>query len=75
MRKFFCWLTGGHRYDDGRLTCGYDSFIGAYVRNRCAKCGKEYIATIDLHALIGRELAEYGNRYRLDVRKDGADND
>ena len=38
-------------------------------------CGKEYIATIDLHAMVERDIAEYAKRHRLDVRKDGADNE
>ena len=74
MKRLFCWLTGGHKYNDANLTCAYDSFIGAFVRNRCVKCGKEYIGLIDLKAILEKDMEEYAERHSLDVRKDGADN-
>ena len=40
MNKVFCWLTGGHRYDDSRSMATYDYTLDRIsVKNRCVKCG------------------------------------
>lgn len=79
MNKFFCWLTGGHKYEDKNLESSYLLFTRQYLMvNRCVKCGKIYTATIDADAIIKRDLEEYAKRHRLPityVRKDGADNE
>ena len=71
MNKFFCWLTGGHKYEDKNLESAYSPYTGQQlIVNRCAKCGYKHVAVIDLHALIEREVEEFKKRRR----KDGADN-
>ena len=47
MNRFFCLLTGGHRYADINMIVIHDPIFRTYkVKNYCVKCGKPY--TIDL---------------------------
>ena len=79
MNKFFCWLTGGHRYEDKNLESAYCPFTRqSLMVNRCVKCGEIYTATINTDAIIKRDLEEYAKRHGLPktyVRKDGAYNE
>lgn len=68
MNKFFCWLTGGHKYADKNLLVCRDKSINLNqysFSNRCVKCGKRYIFNLDLDRLIKAEMEEYERRKTL----------
>lgn len=57
MNRLFCWLTGGHRYNDGNLVTHTDHktrYTG--LSNHCIKCGKRYSYLIDTEKLIQAEM-------------------
>ena len=73
MNRLFCWLTGGHRYADNTLETEYVPYKGEHsmlIKNRCAKCGKEFIANFDIDKILYMDIVEFLRR-----RKDGADNE
>lgn len=40
LKKFWCWITGGHTYADRNLQCCRDEVKMMFrYRNRCCKCG------------------------------------
>lgn len=57
MKRFICWLTGGHIYHDLTLEVKRDPYSRKTVfKNRCLKCGKEYKFECNLDPIIAREL-------------------
>lgn len=55
MNKFFCLLTGGHKYEDKNLRTSYNIKRSVYeMRNYCCKCGKEYFVEIPDEIIIAK---------------------
>ena len=76
MNRLFCWLTGGHRYDDKNLKTYYNpNTRKSFMWNYCTKCGIAYLSKIDTGEIVKRDMEEFKKRRRLYVRKDGADNE
>ena len=90
MNKVFCWITGGHRYADMNLESAYNPYTGqSLLVNRCVKCGKKIIATIDTKKIIERDMERFNKQHGEYLRglmtlnshfshtrrKDGADNE
>ncbi len=76
LRKFLCWLTGGHEYADKNLETLYCPYSGeSLMHNYCVKCGMAYLFTINTDEIVRRDIEEFKRRHRLYVRKDGADNE
>lgn len=47
LRKIWCWLTGGHRYEDRNLESYHFPNDGVTCfRNVCVKCGHAYTCEI-----------------------------
>ena len=43
MNKFFCKLSGGHRYADANTIVKYDPISrNIFIANHCIKCGAKY---------------------------------
>lgn len=62
MNRLFCWLTGGHRYNDGNLVTYTDPktrYTG--LSNHCIKRGKRYAFLIDTKKLIQAEMERQEN--------------
>lgn len=74
MKRFLCWLTGGHRYADKNLRTYYSQETNETLFfNHCVKCGIGYLFEMNTHALVKKDMEEYSKRNRLYVREDGAD--
>ena len=61
LKRFWCWITGGHKYADGNLeTYPLPIYGETYFRNICVKCGKPYVCAVSNEALYcGTPLAGY----------------
>ena len=61
MKRFICWLTGGHIYHDLTLEVKRDPYSRKTVfKNRCLKCGKElYLRDDDKPESVERRLVAY----------------
>lgn len=61
MNRFFCWLTGGHRYADINKCVTYDPIhrtfkVKNYSAKFCTKCGKTYTIDLSENILNMREV-------------------
>ena len=53
MNRFFCWLSGGHRYQDSHIMIHTDHETDeAVFQNICVKCGKPFETRIVWRYLI-----------------------
>lgn len=63
MKRFFCWLTGGHKYEDKNLKSTYFRGKGiTHFTNRCIKCGKNYHFLIDTDRIMQKDLELFKQR-------------
>lgn len=57
MNRLFCWLTGGHKYDDSNLETAYIPQRDVYLlSNHCIKCGKRYVHMMETDRLFQEEM-------------------
>ena len=76
LRRFLCWLTGGHKYADKNLETLYcPETRESLMWNYCVKCGTAYLFTINTDEIVKRDMEERKKRYEAWLRKGGADND
>ena len=53
MNRFFCFLTGGHKYKDSTLEVRFDDDNGTVTfANHCDKCGKPTETTLPQSSII-----------------------
>lgn len=51
-KQFRCWITGGHKYEDGNLEVHPFPKVGVTCfSNVCVKCGKSYVFEVSNEAL------------------------
>ena len=64
MKRFICWLTGGHIYHDADLMVRIDDFARKIIfKNHCLKCGKVF--RIDMP----KEIFDRAIKYELTRRE------
>ena len=52
LKRFWCWLTGGHRYADSNLqSYHFPKHCMTCFRNVCVKCGKSNVWAVSDKAL------------------------
>ena len=57
MNRFFCWLTGGHRYSDQNIKFSSDYKTNEFIfRNYCVKCRKPDVIRISKDVIFRRYL-------------------
>ena len=63
MKRFFCWLTGGHKYNDKNQESAYlPKERKTLIANHCIKCGEKYFYLLDTDRLIQEEMERMKNR-------------
>ena len=65
MRRFLCFVTGGHRYSDVNLTSKVVSNDPDMVElnNYCVKCGKTTVQHLNVGKIIEEEKNEKNERW------------
>ena len=58
MNRFFCWLTGGHKYDNCNVKIEQcpDDVRKMFVTNHCVKCGMIRFSVLDENTVIQNAL-------------------
>ena len=57
MNRFFCWLTGGHRYDhSNQIAENSPDSNDVWISNHCIKCGDRYFVRLDGNRMIQEAL-------------------
>ena len=57
LRRFLCWLTGGHRYEDKNLTTYYSPMNRKTVfANYCVKCGTQNLWELDIDRILQEDI-------------------
>jgi hypothetical protein len=61
MNKIMCRLTGGHKFDDSKLTSEQipDDVRRIVLHNRCVKCGKAYFAIVNIDSIIQADIKRF----------------
>lgn len=68
LKKFMCWLTGGHTYKSGDFQQLHIPEMGVTCfRHQCVKCGEHQVYAVKDEVLYGK----YPVRSRLEVHFDG----
>lgn len=51
-KRFWCWITGGHKYANENLeTYPFPELGKTCFRNVCVKCGKSYVCEVSNEAI------------------------
>ena len=63
MNSFMCRLTGGHKYDDSKMTIDAipDDVSKVWVCNRCVKCGSVFIDVVDIDRMLQADIKRSDN--------------
>jgi hypothetical protein len=53
VNRFFCWLTGGHRYaHSNQIAENSPDSNDVWISNHCIKCGARYFVRLDTDRII-----------------------
>ena len=63
MNAFFCWLTGGHKFESKNLISAQapDGSHTSFM-NCCSKCGKAFAYLVDMKSVLKADMQMYRER-------------